>query len=229
MQPVRASSAYTVPFWLPTNTRPPATVGCDHATEASGNPKAHFSASLGRSAAVSPASAAGLRTRVRDRRTPARPARCACARGRRLVGGGAAAGVGAAHVAGDRPAGEVFGDRATLGARQARALRAHRAVDEALDDRLRRARPQRVGSRRARVGRAGVAARAALREHRGAVGRLRRCARGHEQRARPAAARASGRASHARRSVASAPAAEPAALESTTSAVTLAANSPAID
>ena len=29
MQPVRASSAYTRPPWLPTNTRPPATVGCD--------------------------------------------------------------------------------------------------------------------------------------------------------------------------------------------------------
>ena len=58
MQPLRASSAYTVPFWLPTNTRPPATVGCDHATDASGNPKLHLSASFGTSAAVRPASGA---------------------------------------------------------------------------------------------------------------------------------------------------------------------------
>src|SRR6185503_19784034 len=58
MQPLFASSAYTVPFWLPTNTRPPATVGCDHATDASGNPNDHFNASFGRSAAPRPASAA---------------------------------------------------------------------------------------------------------------------------------------------------------------------------
>ena len=30
-----------MPFWLPTNNRPPATVGCDHADVASGKPNAH--------------------------------------------------------------------------------------------------------------------------------------------------------------------------------------------
>src|SRR5258708_13503256 len=55
MQPLLASSEYTVPFWLPTNTRPPATVGCDQAEVASGNPNAHFSESRGTCSAVSPA------------------------------------------------------------------------------------------------------------------------------------------------------------------------------
>src|SRR5258708_29920857 len=58
MQPVRASSEYTVPFWLPTNTRPPATLGCAHADEASGNPNAHLSAKRGTCSAVRPACAA---------------------------------------------------------------------------------------------------------------------------------------------------------------------------
>ena len=44
-----------MPFWLPTNTRPLATVGCDQADVASGNPNAHFSESLGTCSAVSPA------------------------------------------------------------------------------------------------------------------------------------------------------------------------------
>src|SRR5437773_12020959 len=59
MQPLAASSEYTVPFWLPTNSRPPATVGCDQADVASGNPNAHFSESFGTCAAVRPASFAG--------------------------------------------------------------------------------------------------------------------------------------------------------------------------
>src|SRR6185503_13418914 len=58
MQPLFASSAYTVPFWLPTNTRPAATVGCDHATDASGNPNAHFNFNRGKSAGVRPACSA---------------------------------------------------------------------------------------------------------------------------------------------------------------------------
>src|SRR5471032_835558 len=56
MHPLFASSEYTVPFWLPTNRRPLATVGCDHADVASGNPNAHFSESRGTCSAVSPAS-----------------------------------------------------------------------------------------------------------------------------------------------------------------------------
>src|SRR5262249_60372760 len=55
MQPLFASSAYTVPFWLPTNSRPAATVGCDHAEVASGNPNAHLSERRGTSAARIPA------------------------------------------------------------------------------------------------------------------------------------------------------------------------------
>src|SRR5260221_13472134 len=55
MQPLFASSEYTVPFWLPTTTRPLATVGCDHADVASGNPNAHFSDSFGTCSAVNPA------------------------------------------------------------------------------------------------------------------------------------------------------------------------------
>src|SRR5271168_1145738 len=52
MQPLFASSANTVPFWLPTNTQPPTTVGCAHADVASGKPKAHFNSSCGSCAAV---------------------------------------------------------------------------------------------------------------------------------------------------------------------------------
>src|SRR5471032_2326853 len=59
MHPLFASSEYTVPFWLPTNRRPLATVGCDHADVASGNPNAHFSESRGTCAAVSPACSVG--------------------------------------------------------------------------------------------------------------------------------------------------------------------------
>jgi hypothetical protein len=58
MQPLLASRAKTVPFWLPTNSRSPATVGCDHAEVASGNPNAHLRVSFGTSAAVSPARSA---------------------------------------------------------------------------------------------------------------------------------------------------------------------------
>ena len=43
VQPVFASSEYTVPSWLPTKTRPPATVGRARANVALGNPNAHFS------------------------------------------------------------------------------------------------------------------------------------------------------------------------------------------
>src|SRR5882724_8612415 len=55
MHPLFASSEYTVPFWLPTNRRPLATVGCDHADVASGNPNAHFSESRDTWSAVMPA------------------------------------------------------------------------------------------------------------------------------------------------------------------------------
>ncbi len=48
-----------MPFWLPTNTRPPAIVGCAQATVASGKPNAHFSVRRGTSAAVSLAWSAG--------------------------------------------------------------------------------------------------------------------------------------------------------------------------
>ena len=59
VQPLAASSAYTMPLWLPTNRRPPATAGCARADVALGKPKAHFSVSVGICAAVRPASAAG--------------------------------------------------------------------------------------------------------------------------------------------------------------------------
>ena len=55
MHPDFASSEYTVPFWLPTNSRPLATVGCDQAEVASGKPNAHFNESFGTSSAVRPA------------------------------------------------------------------------------------------------------------------------------------------------------------------------------
>src|SRR5689334_13963095 len=58
VQPVFASSAYTVPFCAPTNTRPPATVGCAYAETVSGNPNAHFSFRLGTCDAVKPACSA---------------------------------------------------------------------------------------------------------------------------------------------------------------------------
>src|ERR1700685_1973187 len=58
MQPLVASSANTVPFWLPTKTQPPITVGCAQADVASGNPNAHFNSSCGSCAAVSCALAA---------------------------------------------------------------------------------------------------------------------------------------------------------------------------
>src|SRR5262245_26139782 len=59
MQPLLASSAYTVPLWLPTKTRPPATVGIPRAVTALGKPNAHFNVSFGVCSAVNPASAAG--------------------------------------------------------------------------------------------------------------------------------------------------------------------------
>src|SRR5579872_787438 len=59
VQPLFASSAYTVPFWLPTNTRPPATVGSARAVVAFGNPNAHFSVSFGTFSALRPAWSAG--------------------------------------------------------------------------------------------------------------------------------------------------------------------------
>src|SRR5687767_8113848 len=58
-QPVRESSEYTPPVALPTNTRPPTTAGCANADVASGNPNAHRNFSLGTSAALRPAIAAG--------------------------------------------------------------------------------------------------------------------------------------------------------------------------
>src|SRR5271170_7074034 len=61
MQPLFASSANTVPFWLPTKTQPPTTAGCAQADVASGNPKAHFNSSRGSCAAVSCALAADCR------------------------------------------------------------------------------------------------------------------------------------------------------------------------
>ena len=47
VQPLFASSAYTTPLWLPTNSRPPATVGSARADVALGNPNAHFNTSFG--------------------------------------------------------------------------------------------------------------------------------------------------------------------------------------
>src|SRR5437762_12386247 len=58
LQPLAASSEYTIPFWLPTNRRPPAIVGCAHADAVSGNPSAHLRWSLGTCEAVSPACSA---------------------------------------------------------------------------------------------------------------------------------------------------------------------------
>src|SRR6202041_3697154 len=58
MHPLVASSAYTLPFWLPMNIQPPTTVGCAHAEVASGKPNAHFNLSRGSSAALRPAETA---------------------------------------------------------------------------------------------------------------------------------------------------------------------------
>src|ERR1051325_5302213 len=54
MHPVAASREYTAPLTLPTNTRPPATVGCAKAIGSLGNPKAHFSLGRPTAAAASP-------------------------------------------------------------------------------------------------------------------------------------------------------------------------------
>src|SRR5580765_2355930 len=54
-QPVSALSEYTVPLWLPTNTRPPTTVGCALASRSPGNPNAHFTLRREACAAVRPA------------------------------------------------------------------------------------------------------------------------------------------------------------------------------
>src|SRR6266699_1640184 len=58
MHPVAASREYTLPFCLPTHTRPPATVGCAHADAVSGNPNAHCSCRCGTRSIVRPAAAA---------------------------------------------------------------------------------------------------------------------------------------------------------------------------
>lgn len=58
-QPFSASSAYTAPGPVPMKTRPPTTVGWPAANSGAGKPKAHFTASFGTSAWVSPAPAAG--------------------------------------------------------------------------------------------------------------------------------------------------------------------------
>ncbi len=58
VHPVFASSEYTMPLTLPTNTRPAATVGCPDAAVEPGNPNAHFKVSFGTSAAVRPAALA---------------------------------------------------------------------------------------------------------------------------------------------------------------------------
>src|SRR5438874_429138 len=65
MQPVAALSAYTLPLWLPTYTRPPAIVGCASAPTSPGKPNAHFSFRRGTWAAVNPANAPSWR-RVLD-------------------------------------------------------------------------------------------------------------------------------------------------------------------
>ncbi len=54
VQPVSASSAYTVPLSLPTNTRPATMAGLPYACVPPGKPKAHFSFSFGTSSAVIP-------------------------------------------------------------------------------------------------------------------------------------------------------------------------------
>ena len=45
----------TFPLWLPTNTRPPTTVGCASAARSPGKPNAHLSFRRGTCAAVNPA------------------------------------------------------------------------------------------------------------------------------------------------------------------------------
>ena len=55
VQPVFASSEYTMPLVVPTKTRPAATVGWPDADDTPGKPKAHFNVSFGTCAAVSPA------------------------------------------------------------------------------------------------------------------------------------------------------------------------------
>src|SRR5215470_4070228 len=48
-----------LPSWLPANTLPRYTAGCERSTVVSGNANAHFMVSLGRSSAFNPASFAG--------------------------------------------------------------------------------------------------------------------------------------------------------------------------
>ena len=55
--------------WLPTDTRPPATMGCDQAWEPPGKPKAHFNLRWGTSWASRPAMLRGWK-RVFDRSMP---------------------------------------------------------------------------------------------------------------------------------------------------------------
>jgi hypothetical protein len=68
-QPVRASSEYTVPFPVPKNKRPPATVGCPKTVVVRGIPNAHFTLSFGISEALSPAEEGGC-MRLLTKSTP---------------------------------------------------------------------------------------------------------------------------------------------------------------
>src|SRR6476661_8414663 len=85
-QPVLPSSEYTVPSWLPTNTRPPAIVGCARAVLAPGNPSAHFNLSLGVFSGVRPACVAGWKRAFElSGPHPVHPAPCAGSNGAGLA------------------------------------------------------------------------------------------------------------------------------------------------
>src|SRR5258708_832114 len=136
MQPVRASSEYTVPFWLPTNTRPPATLGCAHADEASGNPNAHLSAKRGTCSAVRPACAADWKRAF----VIVGPHPFHIGPDEEIRNGDAAVQRPAAAPVTSPPsvfAGDVLCDRPPLGAAQPGALHPHRAADQALENRCR--------------------------------------------------------------------------------------------
>ncbi len=66
MQPVCASSAYTVPSLLPVITRPSTMLGCPKAVVPLGKPKAHLRFSEETWAASSPAAPAGWKRVLRS-------------------------------------------------------------------------------------------------------------------------------------------------------------------
>ena len=113
----------------------------------------------------------GLKARVGRRGTPSRPLRRfrkVLERRRRA----ATSGLRPADVSGNRLPGDELGNGATFGPAQARALRAHGASQQGVDDGLGTAGTKSLETRRPRVGCACVAGRAGRLKYRGAIWRL---------------------------------------------------------